>query len=399
MTGQLLESSMAASLDAAAALPDQKARIDEYRAILTAAVENVQVSELQAFIDHMLSDSVPLVVSRQLLGDLAQRVPQLPDDSIQEVADYMLEAVATCVGSFEEQVTAVREALAALQERKEDWSAAARTLAGIDLDSGLRQLDAEYRLAKNVKISMLYLEDDDSVAAEMYIKKASSLVTTCKEEGLELQYRSCYVRILDAKRRFVEAAQRYHQLSQMEARQVSEAELLEALGAAVVCCVLAKAGPQRSRVLANLYKDERTKGLPTFPFMEKVYLERVLRPDEVKAFGERLKPHQKATLPGGTTVLEAAVVEHNVAAAAKLYDNIYLEELGTLLGVSHGTAEAVVSKMICEDRLKGSIDQVEGLVHFHAGGERLQQWDAQIRGACSTLNAILDSAAARGVVA
>lgn len=56
---------------------------------------------------------------------------------------------------------------------------------------------------------------------------------------------------------------------------------MEALGAAVVCTILAKAGPQRSRILANLYKDERTAALPTFSFMQKVYLERVLRPDEV----------------------------------------------------------------------------------------------------------------------
>ena len=64
--------------------------------------------------------------------------------------------------------------------------------------------------------------------------------------------------------------------------QISEDELQEALQAAVVCTILAKAGPQRSRVLANLYKDERTHGLAPFPFMEKVYLERILRPDEVR---------------------------------------------------------------------------------------------------------------------
>ncbi len=51
----------------------------------------------------------------------------------------------------------------------------------------MRQLDAEYRLAKNVKISMLYLEDDDAVAAEMYIKKASSLIANCKQGALDLQ--------------------------------------------------------------------------------------------------------------------------------------------------------------------------------------------------------------------
>lgn len=48
----------------------------------------------------------------------------------------MLRQVAPRLVSFEEQVAAVREALAALHETQEDWSAAAQTLAGIDLDSG-----------------------------------------------------------------------------------------------------------------------------------------------------------------------------------------------------------------------------------------------------------------------
>ena len=40
------------------------------------------------------------------------------------------------VVSFEEQVTTLREHLASLLEGEEDWSRAAQTLAGIDLDSG-----------------------------------------------------------------------------------------------------------------------------------------------------------------------------------------------------------------------------------------------------------------------
>ena len=36
----------------------------------------------------------------------------------------------------------------------------------------------------------------------------------------------------------------------------------------------------RSRVLANLYKDERCQQLPSFGFLEKVYLERILRRPE-----------------------------------------------------------------------------------------------------------------------
>lgn len=40
-----------------------------------------------------------------------------------------------------------------------------------------------------------------SVSAETYIKKASSLLGASSNEELELQYKSCYARIMDAKRR------------------------------------------------------------------------------------------------------------------------------------------------------------------------------------------------------
>ena len=38
---------------------------------------------------------------------------------------------------------------------------------------------------------------------------------TLQNPELELQYKSCYARILDAKRRFLEAATRYYDLSQI----------------------------------------------------------------------------------------------------------------------------------------------------------------------------------------
>ena len=64
--------------------------------------------------------------------------------------------------------------------------------------------------------------------------------------------------------------------------QVGEEDLAAALEAAVTCCILAAAGPQRSRVLANLYKDARVSRLRVYPFLEKVYLERILQRHEVK---------------------------------------------------------------------------------------------------------------------
>lgn len=350
----------------------------------------------------MVSDEVPLVASRQLLQAFAQDLVKLEAEAHKDVAQYALAQIQPRVVSFEEQVSVIREGLAELYENEEQWSKAAQMLSGIDLDSGIRMLDDTYKLAKCVKISLLYLEDDDAVNAETFIKKASFLVNNSKDEALNLQYKVCYARILDLKRKFLEAALRYYEFSQLEkrefeGRQIAEEELQHALTAAVTCTILAAAGPQRSRVLATLYKDERCSKLKIYPILQKVYLERILRKPEVDAFAEELKPHQKALLPDNSTVLDRAMIEHNLLSASKLYTNISFEELGALLGIGPDKAEKIAARMISEDRMRGSIDQVERVIHFENDIEELQQWDQQIVSICQALNDVLDNMAKKGL--
>ncbi len=76
---------------------------------------------------------------------------------------------------------------------------------------------------------------------------------------------------------------------------------------------------------------------------------------QVESFSQGLKSHQKAVTGDGTTVLEKAVMEHNLAAASRLYNNIYFAELGQLLGVTPAQAESVACRMIAEERLKVNI--------------------------------------------
>jgi len=266
----------------------------------------------------------------------------------------------------------------------------------------MRLIEPEYKLSKNIKIAMLYLEDDDAVSAESFIRKASSLITACQNEELELQYKTCYARILDSKRRFLEAATRYYELSQLGHRviaghMVQEDDLEQALKASITCTILAAAGPQRSRMLAMLYKDERTSRLSVHPFLEKVYLERLLRPEEVAAFAETLVPHQLATLPDGATVLERSVMEHNLEAASKIYSNIYLQDLAELLGVPLEKAEATAARMVMESRMQGCIDQVEGLLTFTDSADPLVQWDRNIEGLCKAADEAIEFARARGL--
>jgi COP9 signalosome complex subunit 4 len=348
----------------------------------------------------VFSDAVPLTLSRQLIEQFATTgLPQLQPELQKASATYALERLQPRAVSYEEQATILREALSSLYESSEDWNKAAQALSGIDLDSSVRQINPEYKLAKCVKIAMLYLEDDDAVNAESFIKKASSLLSSCRNQELELQYKSCYARVSDSKRKFLEAAQRYYELSQVggSTKMVDESDLEQALHAAVTCAILGAAGPQRSRILATLYKDERTAHLKVRPLLEKVYLERLLGREEVEAFAAGLAPHQLAILPDGSTVLQRSVTEHNVEAVSKIYTSISIAELASLLGVTLGKAELITSSMVTEGRLHAEIDQVEGLIIFKDAAGSLESWDVNIATLCQAVNSTLERAAAKGL--
>jgi len=81
------------------------------------------------------SDSTPLIISRVVLQDFAQALTGLGADLHVAVAQYAIEKLTPRVVAFEEQLSIVRENLAAIFEEREEWTDAAKVLAGISLES------------------------------------------------------------------------------------------------------------------------------------------------------------------------------------------------------------------------------------------------------------------------
>ena len=186
--------------------------------------------------------------------------------------------------------------------------------------------------------------------------------------------------MLDYKRKFIDASQKYHELS---FAPLDQDEKSHALSCSIKCAIRARAGPQRSRILQSLMKDDRV-GLVCPPelqsLLESVCCERMLDRQRVESFRESLQPHQNATLEDGhTTVLDRAVLEHNVMAISRLYMNISAEELGSLIGVSAEQAIKIAGQMISENRLQASVDECAGWLSL-TQPEPISVWNQQIRG-------------------
>ena len=213
---------LASALAELATISDQKTKIERYKAVLQDLLAQQHVAHLQGFLEHLLAEDVPLVLSRQVLQELAVGLKKLPPAQLKEVGEFALGRVANRAVSFEEQVAHVREALADVYEGEEEWAAAAKMLAAIPLDSGYVTRTDGYKVEKYIKIAMLYLQDDDSVSAETFINRASLLVTEETDGELRLQHKVCYARILDAKRKFLEAGTRFYQLSTLATKSLGE---------------------------------------------------------------------------------------------------------------------------------------------------------------------------------
>ncbi len=79
-----------------------------------------------------------LVISRQIFDLLISQITKLPDESSKIISHFTLDKVQPRVISFEEQVASIRQHLAQIYERNEQWKEAANVLGGIPLETGQR---------------------------------------------------------------------------------------------------------------------------------------------------------------------------------------------------------------------------------------------------------------------
>ncbi|VDM38851.1 unnamed protein product [Toxocara canis] len=331
-------------------------------------------------------ESVSMVVSRQFVSDVVTAMEQLAPSIVKKIAIGLLSTIHSRHISYEEQSAKLRFKLADIYEMEGENREAAKTLMAIPLETGQRSYPAELKMRTYLRIAQLALEYGDAADAEAFVNRASMLQNDAKNEQLNVMYKAQYARVLDHRRKFIEAAQRYYELSLVPL--LTNSEKMQALMNAVACAILASPGVQRSRMLTTLFKDERCERLSSHSVLQKMHLERLIRHDEVSEFEKSLAPHQRE-VHDGCSILQRAVVEHNVIAVSNIFTSINFDSLAHLLEVDVKRAEKVTWQMIAEKRISGSIDQLDGFVHFKRK-EALVEWDEQIGELCQHINRIAD---------
>lgn len=365
-------------------------RASSYTPFLQEAIETNDIPRITALATFLYSSTLPLPTARSVYSALATAILNLPSEQFDHGVGALLTVHDSVPRAFayESALLPLRERLSAEYEARGMFVQAAVVLVAIPVDT--RQSLPESSLLRfNLRVARLFAAAGETTAAERFLSRAALQLSNGTDESLVLQHRAIYARLLDTKGRFVDASIKYYSLSQVaESAQYLDvmADASPALVSAVTCAILAPAGPRRSRMLAVLYNDERSRTLDLFPLLESIHMGRLLRQEQLEKFIPTLQPHQVKTLPDGDTVLDRAVMEHNMLATSRLYESIGFKELGELLGVSATKAETTAADMIYEDRMIATIDQVEGRLQFTSTSSLIERWDAHIASLCTAID-------------
>lgn len=346
---------------------------DELRAALTAYVN-------AAVLDRTNLVGAGLIVARRSLAALCTRVRDAhlrapgskDDDAYLAVLEHILASTGEQTVALDDELTDVRILAADVLEAQHRWADAMRVLQDSTPDAGRRSRSDAHAFELNVRLLRLCLQCDALADADLYHKRASALAhsvqRSSEQEALAsvlLAFRPSQAELYDRQLRFTDAALRFYELSITPSLDDTQQTTL--LSKAVAAALLAPISAQRSRLLAQLQRDPRTSALPHGAALQQVAARRLVRAPLVAHIAAHLAPHQLARAPDSELrLLDAAMVEHNIDAASRVYDTITLDSLAALVGLPEPACEAMVAQMILQHRLPSTcfLDQMAHAVHF-----------------------------------
>ncbi|KAJ1647938.1 hypothetical protein J3B02_002164 [Coemansia erecta] len=316
-------------------------------------------------VDASLNSQVATAMSTEIVMEIVASVDEdraMDMTCRKKVLRHVLSRVQQRSMVYEEVILAARQALSNALASEERWEEAAQELRDLRFDQMHGRVNNNVKFDVYLKIIKYYAMAGNQDQAVLALNRAASMAQMVTDVRRIIKYRGIQAHIYENAHRYIEAANVYRNISQSDLKSKEDQE--RALSKAIECVVLAAAGPQKMRVMANLYREKLAASLPSFGLLENMVLKRLIKPAELEKFSRQAELQQDKV-----KILEQAVREHNVFVLSSLYTNIKFENLGRSLGIDADEAEQTCANMIAEGRMKGRIDQIDGVITFEGSHE------------------------------
>jgi COP9 signalosome complex subunit 4 len=201
----------------------------EHRNLIVSLVEEIcspvtSGESVKQLISALLVCNISQSVIKAGLVSLADCLKTSPPDVTYELGSFLLQEFRNVSYSCDEAEFTVRESIFEYLVACQQFTDAAEVLALINIESSSVVMTAIQKANNLVKIAECYLMEKEYVEADIFASKAGVYMNEVDQGSdihLQLRYRVVMAQILDANRKFVDAALRYHELSNIQSTQVS----------------------------------------------------------------------------------------------------------------------------------------------------------------------------------
>ena len=315
----MVEAKLQAVLSAPAA---QKA------AALDALFAGVTANDIKTMLDTLTSEQISMADAKPVLVAIsAKGLASFQNDDCVALCNYAMEKFAPRKQFFTKEDAAFRRAVVDVYDARDDFYEAVEALKGIQYEGDCY----DDKIEDWLNIATYYFEMKDSTAAESYVTKVMHILHHTEDSEKILRYRMAYAKVQDSNRDFLNASQGYYNASNLPG--VSTEQVEELLDCALTTTILAPSGPRKARSIAILYNDERVKSNQFYDLLAKMFVGEVIRQEHVQEFKAKLEDFQNVMMSDGYSVLDKALIEHNIVVISKIYMNIRFSELGNFLNI------------------------------------------------------------------
>lgn len=343
---------------------------NERPAAIAALVTEASAADLISIIGVVASEQASIQDAKPVLEAIAKtKVPKLKNDDCIAVCEAAMSKLEPRKQFFAKEDALFRRGMVDVYDARDDFYEAVQMLKGITYDGDCY----EEKIEDWLNLATYQFEMKDSTAAETFVNKVMHILHHTEDNDKILRYRMAYAKVQDSNRDFLNAAQGYYNASNLTG--VDGEQVTELLDCALTCTILAPAGPRKARLLAILYSDERIKSNQFYDLLAKIFNGEVIRKEHVAEFKQKLEDFQNITMTDGYSVLERALIEHNIVVISKIYMNIRFSELGNFLGIQPEQAEDFIANMVEQGRIQAVLDQENELVEFEEEGRQQQTFN------------------------
>eukprot|EP00922_Rhytidocystis_sp_ex-Travisia-forbesii_P065452 GHVS01097256.1.p1 GENE.GHVS01097256.1~~GHVS01097256.1.p1 ORF type:complete len:372 (+),score=87.65 GHVS01097256.1:37-1152(+) len=288
----------------------------------------------------------------------------------------LLQAFKSPLSHLDQQEFDLRTHLAVCLENESEFSKAASCLS---IPSTSRNLSCSKRLWLHARKAELHLKAFELAAADASCSRAYLSLHEVDDPNVLKYCRAVQAQLLEYKRKYADAASIYFDLATPTTTTATTATTSDEIegssfsadtcwSRACVCLLLAAgtAPAKFTSMFAGVVKQDesRLQAQPLFAILHAAYNNKFITKQAVPVIVGLLEQYQQVLLD--EEELTKHIIQHNLAAASRLYEDVSLETLAELTGggVSQQLMEQIAAEMIREDNLDAKLDQSERAVVF-----------------------------------